>query len=75
MVQLYDELKNVQSEVMFQEKECGTMENNLQNEKQKNDRLKDQVQSFKEKQSLCEKVPVYLHFLKEELFIFSNQVK
>ncbi|KAK6624544.1 hypothetical protein RUM44_011403 [Polyplax serrata] len=56
LVQLHETLKELNSKTLNQEKHCEVLKIELEKEVQKNDRIKEQVKSFKEKQSLCEKI-------------------
>lgn len=59
LVQLHETLKDLQSKILNQEKHYEVLQIELDKEIQKNERIKDQVKSFKERQSLHDKVRLY----------------
>ncbi|KAL0279416.1 UNVERIFIED_CONTAM: hypothetical protein PYX00_000981 [Menopon gallinae] len=56
MISNFERLKNLQKNVKERETKAGTFEGKIAEERQKNDRLKDKVNSFLEKQALIEKM-------------------
>lgn len=56
MISIFERLKNLQKTAQEKESQSGSLEGKIEEERLKNDRLKDKVDSFLEKQALMEKV-------------------